>query len=204
MKYATCSFDQVLAPGDSFELPAPLTARLAGHALNERLDISVEPGGGVEDLDSGENYVALEIGTDNTADFSVTGDTVSGAQGETVTARLTFRNNGPGWLGNLGSGDPVANVRLIVPAGTTVTGVPSGCAPRTLSGGCCPRQTGAPRYDCDLPYWVLEDTERSYDFSLRIDTVVPGTTGAVSIHPDFGEFTFDPDAGNNTAVMAVS
>ncbi|WP_258311292.1 hypothetical protein [Streptomyces sp. NWU49] len=34
----------------------------------------------------------------------------------------------------------------------------------------------------------------------RIDTVVPGTTGAVSIHPEFG---FDPDTTNNTAVLAV-
>ncbi|MER5990436.1 hypothetical protein [Streptomyces viridosporus] len=37
----------------------------------------------------------------------------------------------------------------------------------------------------------------------RIDTVVPGTTGAVSIHPEFGEFGFDPDTTNNTAVLAV-
>ncbi|MEU8481479.1 hypothetical protein ACFV4E_32650 [Streptomyces hygroscopicus] len=204
MTYATCSFDRVLAPGESFELPAPLKARLAAHALNERLDISVEPGGGTEDIDSYDNYVALEIHADNTADFSVTGDAVSGAQGETVTSRLTFKNNGPAWLGNLGSGDPVADVRLIVPAGTTVTGAPSGCTPHTLSGGYYPRRTGAPRYDCALPYWVLEDTERSYDFSVRIDTVVPGATGAVSIHPEWGEFAFDPDTTNNKAVLAVN
>ncbi|GAA2439502.1 hypothetical protein GCM10010405_23560 [Streptomyces macrosporus] len=204
MTRATCSFDHVLAPGDSFELPKPLTVEFARHALQERLDISVEPGGGAEDLEHRDNHVALEMGADSTADFSVTGDAVSGAAGETVTARLTFRNNGPGWVGNLGSGDPVAEVRLIVPQGTTVTGVPSGCLPRTLSGGYYPQRTGAPRYDCRLPYWVLENTERSYVFSLRIDTVVPGTTGAVSIHPGFGEFPFDPDTTDNTAVLAVN
>ena len=37
----------------------------------------------------------------------------------------------------------------------------------------------------------------------RIDTVVPGTTGAVSIHPEFGESGFDPDTTNNTAVLAL-
>ncbi|MGS2586268.1 hypothetical protein [Streptomyces hebeiensis] len=204
MTYATCSFDQALAPGHSFELPAPLKVRLAAHALNERLDISVEPGGGVEDIDSVDNYAIQEIQAANTADFSVTGDTVSGAQGETVTARLTFRNNGPAWFGNLGSGDPAAKVRLIVPAGTTVTGVPSSCTPHTLSGGYYPQRAGAPRYDCALPYWVLEDMERSYDFSLRVDTAVPGSTGAVSIHPEFGEFAFDPDSTNNTAVLTVN
>ncbi|MFC9221638.1 hypothetical protein ACFT8W_12860 [Streptomyces hygroscopicus] len=100
--------------------------------------------------------------------------------------------------------DPAARLRLIVPAGTTVTGAPSDCTPHTLSGGYYPRRTGAPRYDCALPYWVLEDTERSYDFSVRIDTVVPGATGAVSIHPEWGEFAFDPDTTNNKAVPAVN
>ncbi|WP_449350475.1 hypothetical protein [Streptomyces shaanxiensis] len=206
---AICTFDQVLAPGDSFELPEPLTVRLAPHALNERLDIDVEPGGGAQDIDSDNDYTVLQIGAENTADFSVTGDTVSGAAGETVTADLTFENNGPAWFGNLGSGDPVARVRLVVPEGTTVTGVPSGCSPRTLSGGYYPNRTGAPRYDCSLPYWVLEDTRRTFAFSLRVDTVVPGATGAVSIHPPYGEFgeypfVFDPDLTNNTAVLAVN
>ncbi|MFF5438134.1 CARDB domain-containing protein [Streptomyces achromogenes] len=206
---AICTFDQVLAPGDSFELPEPLTVRLAPHALNERLDIDVEPGGGAQDLDSGNDYVVLQIGADNTADFSVTGDAISGAAGETATAELTFKNNGPAWLGNLGSGDPVAEVRLIVPKGTTVTGVPSGCYPRTLDGGYYPNRKGAPRYDCDMPYWVLENTQRTFAFSVRVDTVVPGATGAVSIHPPYGRFgqypfAFDPDLTNNTAVVTVN
>ncbi|MGW2823625.1 hypothetical protein ACWC24_21920 [Streptomyces sp. NPDC001443] len=206
---AVCTFDQVLAPGDSFELPEPLTVRLAPYAMNERLDIDVEPGAGAQDLDSRNDYTALQIGAQNTADFSVTGDAVSGAAGVTATAALTFKNNGPAWFGNLGSGDPVAEVRLIVPQGTTVTGVPSGCVPHTLTGGYYPKRTGAPRYDCELPYWVLADTQRTYAFSVRIDTVVPGATGAVSIHPAYGEFgqwpyDFDPNLTNNTAVLAVN
>ncbi|MEU3618975.1 hypothetical protein ABZ725_42635 [Streptomyces sp. NPDC006872] len=206
---ASCRFDQVLAPGDSFELPEPLTVRLAPHALNERFDIDVEPGGGAKDIDSQNDYVALRVGADNTADFSVSGDAISGAAGETATAELTFKNNGPAWLGNLGSGDPVAEVRLVVPKGAKVTGVPSGCSPHTLDGGYYPKQTGAPRYDCDLRYWVLEDTQRTFAFSVSVDTVVPGATGAVSIHPTFGEFgqypfDFDPDLTNNTAVLTVN
>lgn len=206
---AVCAFDRVLAPGDSFELPEPLTVRLAPHALSERLDIDVEPGGGAQDIDSENDYVVLQIGADNTADFSVTGDAISGAAGETATAELTFKNNGPAWLGNLGSGDPVAEVRLIVPQGTTVTGAPSGCYPRTLDGGYYPNRKGAPRYDCDMPYWVRENTRRAFAFSVRVDTVVPGATGAVSIHPPYGRFgqypfAFDPDLTNNTAVLTVN
>ncbi|WP_128375085.1 hypothetical protein [Streptomyces cavernae] len=206
MTQVTCAFDEVLEPGDSFALPAPLRVVLAGHAMGERLDLSVEPGGGATDISDDDNYVVAGFAVDNTADFAVTGAAVSGAAGTTVTAPLTFKNNGPGWLGNLGSGEAVAVVRLIVPQGTTVTGVPSGCEPRTLGGGYYPRRTGAPRYDCDLPYWVLENTQRPYAFTLRIDTVLPGTTGAVSIHPGWGNsgFPFDPDITNNTSVLAVN
>lgn len=206
---ATCTFDQALAPGDSFELPKPLTVRLAPYALNERLDLDVEPGHGARDIDSENDYTALEILVDNVADFSVSGDAISGAPDETVTADLTFENKGPAWFGNLGSGEPAVDVRLIVPEGVKVVGVPSGCRPHTLEGGYYPQQTGAPRYDCNPGYWVREDTRRTFSFSVRIDTVVSGETGAVSIHPAFGEFgeapfDFDPDLANNTAVLAVN
>ncbi|MFJ1652887.1 hypothetical protein ACIOC2_16060 [Streptomyces sp. NPDC088337] len=204
MSFADCTFDQDLAPGASFELPEPLRVALTRHALQERVDIWAQPVGAT-DLGGYDDYVALQIGADSTADFSVTGAAVTGAAGETVTASLTFKNNGPGWLGNLVSGDPVAVLRLIVPPGTTVTGVPENCIPRTLSGDAYYQgRTGAPRYDCRLPYWVLENTEQSFAFKLRIDTVVPSATGEVSIHPPFGEFRHDPNPTNNTAVLTVN
>ncbi|WP_405881588.1 hypothetical protein OG762_25225 [Streptomyces sp. NBC_01136] len=52
--------------------------------------------------------MALQIGAENTADFSVTGAAVTGTAGQKVTAPLTFKNNGPAWFANLGSGDPAA------------------------------------------------------------------------------------------------
>lgn len=203
--HATCTFDEVLAPGESFELPEPLEVAIAEHAFNERLDLSVEPGGGATDLWNDDNYVALQIGAANTADFAVRGAAVSGAAGDTVTASIAFQNKGPAWVGNLGSGDPVASVDLRVPQGTTVTGVPSGCYPRTLDGGYYPGSTGAPRYVCNLPYWVSESAERSYAFKLRVDTVVPGASGAVIVRPERGDgFPFDPDGSNNLASLVVN
>ncbi|MFE5366500.1 hypothetical protein [Streptomyces mirabilis] len=71
MTDATCTFDQVLAPGDSFELPAPLQLAIARHALNDRLDISVDPADGATDLASRDNYAALQIGTDTTNNTAV-------------------------------------------------------------------------------------------------------------------------------------
>ncbi|MFF2513560.1 hypothetical protein [Streptomyces sp. NPDC058086] len=71
-----------------------------------------------------------------------------------MTAPLTFKNNGPAWFANLGSGDLAAKVRLVVPTDMTVTGVPVDCVPHTLTDGYSGQRTGAPRYDCALPYSV--------------------------------------------------
>ncbi|WP_432102930.1 hypothetical protein [Streptomyces sp. bgisy091] len=204
--HAQCTFGQVLQPGDSFTLPEPLRIAAAGHALAERLDIQVEPGGGATDIETRDNYGIVAVTADSTADFSVRGTKVSGAVGDTVSAALTFRNKGPGWLGNLGSGDPVALVDFTVPEGVTVTGAPSACSPRTLSGGYYPERLGAPRYSCSMPYWVLEDTVRTFRFSLRVDTVVPDAKGRVALKPVISGvgFPYDPKPGNNKGWVTVN
>ncbi|MFF9351001.1 hypothetical protein [Streptomyces sp. NPDC014734] len=206
MTEATCAFDEVLEPGDTFTLPEPLRVTLASHALAERFDISVDPGNGADDLAGEDNYTIAGFNAVNTADFEATGARVTGGAGETVTAELGFRNNGPAWLGNLGSGDPVAVVDFTVPQGVTATAVPDACEPRTLSGSYYPHRTGAPRYACELPYWTLPDTTRTFPFQLRIDQVVPDATGDVALRPVFGDapFSFDPNPGNNTAQVVVN
>ncbi|MFD6287709.1 hypothetical protein [Streptomyces sp. NPDC060205] len=50
---------------------------------------------------------------------------------------------------------------------------------------------------------------RGHRLGARVETVVPGARGAVSIHPSFGEFgqdpfDFGPDVTNNAAVLAVN
>ncbi|MFF3782587.1 hypothetical protein [Streptomyces sp. NPDC001933] len=207
MSQATCSFDQVIEPGDSFTLPTPLRVALAAHAYTERLDISVEPGNGATDLSDEDNYTIAAFGAVNTADFAAQGAQVTGGVGETVTAELGFRNNGPAWIGNLGSGDPVAAVDFTVPEGATVTNAPADCEPRTLSGGYYPQRTGAPRYSCEMPYWALPDTTRSLPFQLRIDRVVPGATGRVMLTTGGSSpatFPFDPQPANNAAQLVLN
>ena len=206
MAEATCTFDQVLEPGDSFTLPEPMRVTLASHAYAERLDISVEPGNGATDLADEDNYTVARLDAVNTADFEARGARVAGAADDTVTAAPGFRNNGPAWLGNLGSGDPVAVLDFTVPEGVTVTAVPDDCEPRTLGGGYYPKRTGAPRYACELPYWTLPDTAHAFPFKLRIDQVVPDATGKVVLRPSFGSapFPFDPNPENNTAEVVVN
>ncbi|MCX5083800.1 hypothetical protein [Streptomyces sp. NBC_00401] len=204
MTHATCTFDDEIAPGARVELPEQLVFSVNDKALYERLDLSVDPAGGVTDIDSGDNYVAQAVLADNTADFAVRGTNVMGSAGETVTAEVRFQNKGPAWFGNLGSGDPAAVVEFRVPQGTTVSDAPTECRPRTLTGGYYPNRVGAPRYDCNLPYWVSENTERAFAFQLRLDTVVQDATGPVEVRPVFGEFAFDPETKNNSAKVVVN
>ncbi|NEC20963.1 hypothetical protein [Streptomyces parvus] len=207
MSRAECAFDRVLLPGETFTLPEPLRIALADHAFRERMDVDVQPAGGVTDINEENNYRILEVDAVNTADFAVRGSRVSGAVGETVKAALTFRNKGPGWFGNLGSGDSVALVDFTVPEGVTVTRAPAACDPRTLDGGSYrPGRLGAPRYVCEMPYWVLENTVRTFRFDLRVDTVVPDAKGQVALRPVItgAGFPHDPKPGNNTGWVTVN
>lgn len=206
MSRAECAFDQVLRPGDTFTLPEPLRISVADHALGERLDIGVQPAGGATDIDTSDNYGIVAVDAVNTADFAVRGSRVSGAVGETVEAALTFRNKGPGWVGNLGSGDPVALVDFTVPEGVTVTDAPSACQARTLGGGYRSGRLGAPRYVCEMSYWVLENTVRTFRFDLRVDTVVPDAKGRVALQPVIANtgFPHDPKPGNNKGWVTVN
>lgn len=203
-----CVFDDVVEPGGTFTLPAPLQAKVATYALAERIDMGVKPGGGVDNISPEGHGAVASIGVTNTADFAVRGAKVSGAAGETVKADLTFRNRGPAWVANLGSGDPVAAVDVTVPQGATVTTVPDSCEPRTLDGGWWESETrtGAPRYLCQLPMWVAEKQTVTFPFELRIDTVVPGAKGAVVLKPPYGDapLPFDPNPANDKAKLVLN
>lgn len=202
-----CAFDDVVAPGGSFALPTALQATTAPYALAERIDIGVNARGGAEDLAPENNGTVASIGVTNTADFAVRGARLTAAAGETVRADVTFRNRGPAWIANLGSGDPVGSVDVTVPRGATVTTVPDACEPRTADGGWWENEvrTGAPRYVCQLPIWVAEKQTVTFPFDLRVDTVVTGAKGAITLNPPYGTgFPFDPNADNNTAKLVLN
>ncbi|MFF8375317.1 CARDB domain-containing protein [Streptomyces sp. NPDC015661] len=202
-----CAFDDVVAPGGSFALPTALQATTAPYALSERIDIGVNARGGAEDLDPGNNGTVASIGVTNTADFAVRGARLTAAAGETVRADVTFRNRGPAWIANLGSGDPVGSVDVTVPQGATATTVPDACEPRTADGGWWESEvrTGAPRYVCRLPIWVAEKQTVTFPFDLRVDTVVTGAKGAITLKPPYGTgFPFDPNADNNKAKLVLN
>ncbi|MFI7383358.1 hypothetical protein [Streptomyces sp. NPDC049813] len=205
--FATCAYDTTVEPGASFALPGGVGIAVRAHAMDERFGVSVTPGGGATDIDTGNDAAYAGIRADNTADFRVRGATLRAVAGRTVTASLRFRNAGPAWVANLGSGDPVASVGFVVPRGATVTGYPeTDCHPTTLDGGYYEGTTGAPRYACSLPLWVAPDAVRAFAFKLRVDTVVRDAAGAVTLRPPYGDgtFAFDPRPGNNNAKVVLN
>ncbi|WP_406450493.1 hypothetical protein OH768_05190 [Streptomyces sp. NBC_01622] len=201
MTHATCTFDTDIAPGATVELPAPLRLTVTDHALFDRFDYEIEPVGGITDLDSSDNSRAWSIDADNTADFAAHGTEVSGAAGDTVTAAFRFTNAGPAWVGNVGSGDPVATIDFYLPEGTTATSVPDSCETAWTSGD----DPTIGHYACSLRMWAKPDLDISFPFQLRIDRVVPDATGHVIVHPHGDKpVVFDPDSANNTAEVVVN
>ncbi|MEU3785776.1 hypothetical protein [Streptomyces sp900129855] len=201
MTYVTCSFDTDVAPGATVELPQPLRLAVTDHALYERFDYNVEPGGGATDLDSSDNGRSWHIDADNTADFAVHGTKASGAAGDTVTAGFRFVNRGPAWVGNVASGDPVAVIDYYLPPGTTATSVPATCHSAWTSGD----DPSIGHYACTLPTWAKPRLKVDFPFRLRIDRVVPDATGRVTVHPHSDTSVgFDPNPRNDTAKVVVN
>ncbi|WP_330320572.1 peptidase [Streptomyces clavifer] len=159
------------------------------------------------DLDPRDNQQEADFRTENTADFVATGGRRTGSVGETVTAEVGFRNEGPAWIGHLRSGEPVAAVDFTVPEGAEVTGKPASCKGVTATGAYREQQLGAPRYVCDTAMAVRDGAETGLPFALRITEVVPDATGAVTVRNTrlaAPGLPFDPEPANNTAQLVLN
>ncbi|MFJ6431355.1 peptidase [Streptomyces sp. NPDC091416] len=159
------------------------------------------------DLEPGDNQQEADFSTANSADFAAYGDTASGLPGSTVGADIGFRNEGPAWIGNLRSGEPVATVDFTVPEGASVSAWPATCRGVTADGRYREQQAGAPRYVCDTSMAVREDAGRALHFDLKIVQAVTGASGAVEVRGTGARdplLPFDPDRSNNTAALVLN
>jgi hypothetical protein len=188
-----CTFDTVVEPGATVTLPEPLRLTVASHALTERLDVDVQPLEGTQDRNPEDNSTSTPVTAENTADFAVQGDEVTGAAGERVTATIGFRNKGPAWFADIGSGDPVGTVTVAVPEGTTVVSAPENC-----------RAEGSAVYRCELRHWAGPEDRIRFPFELRIDRVVPNATGAVTLHASARQAPYDPQPHNAHAELVIN
>ncbi|MFF9685158.1 peptidase [Streptomyces sp. NPDC014623] len=159
------------------------------------------------DLDPRDNQHEADFHTGNTADFTAYGSEVEGAEGETVTADIGFRNDGPAWVGYIRSGEPVATFDFTVPEGARVTGKPDSCQGVTAEGKYREDRTAAPRYFCSSSMTVRDGADITLPFELKIDKVVPGASGAVTVRNTWlsdPALPFDPENTNNTARLVLN
>lgn len=159
------------------------------------------------DLNPRDNQQEIDFSTANTADFVAYGDTAAGLPGTTIGADIGFRNDGPAWIGDLRSGEPVAAVDFTVPEGASATTWPGNCRGVTADGRHREEQAGAPRYVCDTSMAVREDADVALHFDLKIVEAVTGASGAVEVRSTRSRdplLPFDPDRTNNTAAVVLN
>lgn len=205
---AVCEFDGLFEVGQAFRLSKPMQVKSADFALRDNFgyyftrqskDSYLEE---LEDVHHGDGpaltlkkagsggtyskYSELDLPTHNTYDLDLTGDRVDGAKGETVTAKVTFTNHGPAWIGALRSGGEPFSFKVDVPDGATVTGVPDACSPMGED-----EDGRVTQYLCFADTPILEKDSRTYAFGLHIDEVVKGAKARAYL-PEWD----DPSEGN--------
>ncbi|MFF8271092.1 peptidase [Streptomyces sp. NPDC016562] len=231
-----CLLDGTYAPGTVYEVSGALTLKAAPHAFMDGLTYAVyaagdqpksvrqlkKPAAGAKlaataraakasarsvDLDPWNNLQEFDFATRNTADLVATATSPKGKEGETVRAEFGFRNNGPAWVAYLRSGEAVARTDIVIPAGTKVTKVPTGCEAVNADGSRREQALGAPRYFCSTGHVVGEKEAFSYPFELKIDKLVRGAMGFVSVGGWTPEGTqaprWDSDHANDKTAFVI-
>jgi hypothetical protein len=163
------------------------------------------------DVNPDDNWSHIEVTVTgrNGANLAAIGDAVTGAAGDVVTATVGVVNKGPAAVDWSRSGETIAWTAVKIPAGTTAVEVPAECIPDDGSGGNWDDRgkPGRKAYHCPNAEYVLGvDAPETYDFSLRIDTVIPDAAGAVVVNGpcECSQFERDSDPSDNTARLVVN
>lgn len=206
-----CAFDQAMEPGVMYEPDRPLELKARDRALHDDLRMTVRdlypdldesattPVAGtapevklVERQAGGEatkDIVEVPVTSDNTADYEVTGAALKGAVGDTVTLTAKFTNTGPAWVLTR-EGDPLVEVLITPPAGTSVVKPDGFCEAKGKALACGTSQR-----------WVDEDGGETYKIKLKIDKEVAGAKGSVALSDEARPF--DPDKTNDKAEISL-
>lgn len=218
---AICTFPDTIKAGTAYALTEPLNVKTADFALYDVFTYSFSaispaeakslreakdyrPGNGPDlklkevpgaDPADYSRYAELDLPATNTYDLELTGASLKGAAGDTVTANLGFRNNGPAWISALRSGGEPIGFTVEVPEGATVTKAPEACRETDIA-------EGTRGYLCWVDTPLLEDAELSFPFGLRIDRVVENAKAKVAL-PDWDNPS-ESDKSNDTAWIVLN
>ncbi|BCL15013.1 LPXTG cell wall anchor domain-containing protein [Micromonospora sagamiensis] len=161
------------------------------------------------DTDPMNNHGLITVTTTgkNGSDLAAIGDKLTGAAGAKVTATVGFRNNGPATLDYTRAGSSVTYVRVGVPEGTTVVEAPESCAPVKGEEWGEPGEAGGRSYFCFAGSLAIAGEDETFDFTLRVDKVVPNAKGTVEVNVSCqcdGGFDHDLKPANDTAAVLVN
>lgn len=206
-----CAFEQALEPGVLYEPKKPLAIKALDRALNDDLRMTVRdyypdldeaattPVAGTAPAvelveraaggDATKDFVDVPVTTVNKADYEVTGADLKGAVGDTVTLKAKFRNAGPAWVLTR-EGDPIVEVLITPPAGTSVVKPDGFCEAKGKALSCGTSQR-----------WVDEGGGETYTIKLKIDKEVAGAKGSVALSTE--DRPFDPDKTNDKAEISL-
>ena len=224
-----CRLDQSVAPGDAYTLD--LTGKLADSAASNEYggsevlassvsdvaesllkaavsrphtgrDLTVKAAAsGSRELDELDNFAFLDISVATSHDAVVGDYSLKGDVGDSSTAYLIMKNDGPASL-NFDGTEPISSILVTVPEFATVTTAPGTCDgvtdPTKLTGG-AEGKPGYPYYVCtsDAEYLAAGDLLR-YAFTFKI-TKDHGANGSYTILPHTAAADGDSDLSNNTA-----
>jgi Big-like domain-containing protein/uncharacterized protein DUF11 len=213
-----CTFDQTLAPGQSYRVVVPYRVRADTYApgsLNGQFswltagELSGHGGGtpgtgGVLPLQPGGELGRNPSGPGQTVDVAVTGtngvdlvalgDAVSGAVGGQVTATVGVRNDGPASLDYARSGFSPAEVEVALPPGTSFVSAPG-----------CGREDDAVHYLCDAPRLFKVGATSTWTFTLKITQAVANAQGTVEVNaPCQCSHVADLNYANDTALLVAN
>ncbi len=222
---AVCSIPGPLDAGAYYRLASPMTVEVGDNALFEDIEYFVSPLAGAPSGAGGADALTLVPGpsfskpllpaeqfvnADNTADFAVTGNTVSAKAGDTVPVRMTVTDHGPAQWENLES-DVNMGALIVPPAGTTAVSLPPHCAPwdtKKQDDWQPPKddpKQQPPAYLCELSNPYTPDETTTLPFALKIGPGAPATaTGSVGTQLWYNDARpWDKDSSNDTAPLVV-
>ncbi|GHH20062.1 hypothetical protein [Streptomyces lanatus] len=218
---AICTFSDTIKAGTAYALTGPLKVKTADFALYDIFNYgfsAVSPTEAKSLLESGNyrpgtgpdlklkevpganpadytRYAELDLPATNKYDLELAGASLKGAAGDTVTAKLGFRNNGPAWISALRSGGEPIGFTVEIPEGAKVTKAPESCMATEIA-------EGTKGYLCFVDTPLLEDAKLSFPFDLRIDRVVQNAKAKVAL-PDWDNPS-ESDKSNDSAWIVLN
>ncbi|MFF5446030.1 LAETG motif-containing sortase-dependent surface protein [Streptomyces sp. NPDC012888] len=153
------------------------------------------------DLDRSDNTFRTRFEVGNTADLAAIGATVQAKAGQTVKVDLGYQSHGPAWFDHQMPGARGSWMEFQVPEGATLTKVPGTCFGFEADGTeHAPGKVSDTRsYRCGSVS-VLPGEKELHSFELKVDKVVSGAKGAISV----SGHAPDPVQGNNKAELVLN